>query len=311
MSTPVATPVNLEMDAIRSRTRKAMIGSALVHLAVILFLSLYSEIAPGREVLAEITWIDPEEVELASSSPPTRADASPSAEPVSRAPEEPPVHFLRDPHRAEVEPRPQSRRERRDRLNQRLASLQRESAERASLGPAAVALPAAGLPPLASPAAPSTPALELTRARRTRPKPLPLNRSPQKRPSAPVAVSTPPAAVTPVKEEQPPAGRQLAGVTLVGPVADRRVLAYSTPRYPEWAKREAIEGSVRLYFVVQGDGAIKKNVMVQKTSGYQDFDRNATAALMDWRFEPLAQGATGDQWGEITFHYRLHHGENP
>jgi len=45
--------------------------------------------------------------------------------------------------------------------------------------------------------------------------------------------------------------------------------------------------------------------MVQKTSGFSDFDDNAVGALRSWRFEPLKGGATGEQWGTITFHYRL------
>ena len=90
-----------------------------------------------------------------------------------------------------------------------------------------------------------------------------------------------------------------------GPVADRPLVSYSKPAYPEWAKREAVEGSVNLYFVVEPDGTVRTNVMIQKTSGFEDFDRNATNALLAWRFEPLESSATGEQWGTITFHYRL------
>jgi TonB family protein len=91
----------------------------------------------------------------------------------------------------------------------------------------------------------------------------------------------------------------------MGPVADRPVLFYRLPEYPDWAKQEAVEGSVTLYFVVRADGVVKENVVVQKTAGFGDFDENARTALRAWRFEALKGGRTGEQWGTITFHYRL------
>jgi TonB family protein len=44
---------------------------------------------------------------------------------------------------------------------------------------------------------------------------------------------------------------------------------------------------------------------VQKTAGFGDFDDSARAALAAWKFEPLRGGRTGEQWGTITFHFRL------
>ena len=91
----------------------------------------------------------------------------------------------------------------------------------------------------------------------------------------------------------------------MGPVADRPVLSYVRPVYPEWAKRDAVEGSVTLYFIVRPDGSIKENILVQKTAGFEDFDENARTALRAWRFQPLTGGRTGEQWGTITFRFRL------
>jgi TonB family protein len=62
---------------------------------------------------------------------------------------------------------------------------------------------------------------------------------------------------------------------------------------------------VTLYFIVRADGSVRENVLVQKTAGFAEFDDNARAALAAWRFEPLHGGRTGEQWGTITFHYRL------
>ena len=109
----------------------------------------------------------------------------------------------------------------------------------------------------------------------------------------------------PARGGESAARRILAGAQLMGPVADRPVLQYTRPAYPEWAKRDAVEGSVTLYFVVRPDGSIKENVLVQKTAGFEDFDENARAALRAWRFQPLTGGRTGEQWGTITFHFRL------
>ena len=77
------------------------------------------------------------------------------------------------------------------------------------------------------------------------------------------------------------------------------------PVYPEWAKHDGVEGIVTLYFVVRADGSVRENVLVQRTAGFEDFDENARLALRAWRFEPLRGGRTGEQWGTITFQYRL------
>ena len=59
------------------------------------------------------------------------------------------------------------------------------------------------------------------------------------------------------------ARRTVAGALLVGPIANRPVLNWISPVYPEWAKRDAVEGSVTLYFVVRPDGSVlsKKEVL--------------------------------------------------
>jgi TonB family protein len=101
------------------------------------------------------------------------------------------------------------------------------------------------------------------------------------------------------------ARRTLAGASIAGPIADRSIMSYTRPAYPEWAKHEGVGGSVTLYFIVRPDGMVKENIMIQKTAGFEDFDSNAVQALSEWRFAPLPAGRTGDQWGTITFHFRL------
>jgi len=116
------------------------------------------------------------------------------------------------------------------------------------------------------------------------------------------------AAEAPARGGESTARRSLADATLVGPIADRPILSRVTPAYPDWAKREAVEGSVTLTFFVRPDGTIKENVLVTKTAGFEDFDENARSALRAWRFEALPSGRTGEQWGSITFRYRLRDG---
>jgi TonB family protein len=99
--------------------------------------------------------------------------------------------------------------------------------------------------------------------------------------------------------------RTLAGASLIGPLADRPIVSYVAASYPEWAKREGVEGSVRLYFVVRADGTVKETIVVEKTAGFEDFDDSARLALRAWRFAPLGSGQIGEQWGRITFHFRL------
>jgi TonB family protein len=114
--------------------------------------------------------------------------------------------------------------------------------------------------------------------------------------------------ITPAKMEKTDdatAQRIIEGARLVGPVADRQLVSYRLPTYPEWAKSEGVEATVKLYFVVLPNGRVKENILIQKTSGFQDFDQNAIKALQTWRFEPLTGGKTGEQWGSISFNYRL------
>ena len=49
----------------------------------------------------------------------------------------------------------------------------------------------------------------------------------------------------------------------------------------------------------------QQGVRVEKTTGFADFDRNAVAALAGWRFQALTKGAAHEQWGTITFRFRL------
>ena len=59
-----------------------------------------------------------------------------------------------------------------------------------------------------------------------------------------------------------------------------------------------------LSFLVAPDGRVRPNVVVEKTSGHEEFDQNARRALSNWLFAAL-DGSGADQWGTITFNFRL------
>ncbi len=97
------------------------------------------------------------------------------------------------------------------------------------------------------------------------------------------------------------AGKQAVEIT--GPLSRRGVVESFLPVYPDWAKRKGVEANVSIRLFVAPDGAVREKMTVEQTSGYRELDRLAMEALRRWRFEPVAGG--GDQWGIVTFRFRL------
>jgi TonB family protein len=309
--TVMAMPMPMDRVMDRRRTSWSMTASMIVHSILLLLLATAKTPDSKMPEITEITMIEPGEL----SAPAAAAPAAPAASPVTglahaNAQEE---RFTRSLNRAALEPAPQSRTAIEDRIAARLASLEQKEplptagtgatgAPSAAWGPAtAVTGTGAGgngqaLHLTRGGTGGSGPALSLTRGTSTG--------------IGPAVISTGipsegSEASAPAKSGEGSARRNLAGATLMGPIADRPVITYATPTYPDWAKRDAVEGSVTLYFVVRPDGSVKENVLIQKTAGFEDFDENARTALKAWRFAPLTGGRTGEQWGTITFHYRI------
>jgi TonB family protein len=294
-----------------------MTVSTGMHALLLLWLVTHPTTSSGRAKITEITLLGGGEPAAAAGSP-APAAAAPAPEPVAGVAQSArkSVHFERKMPRSEVAPDPQSEWAASDRLDARLASLQQ------SEGPATAGIVTASVPTtLFRAAAPgaaglgsgggsgpvtltrggsgsggSGDALVLTRGHGSGGAGTALA-IPQTNESA--------ATRAPAQVSESTARRTIAGASLAGPIADRPVLAYEVPVYPEWAKEEAVEASVTLYFVVRPDGGVKENILVQKTAGFEDFDESARAALRAWRFEPLRAGRVGEQWGTITFHFRL------
>ncbi len=306
-------PAAAEIPELRSRQRRCLSVSLLLHALLFCWLILVPRDEAEPLGIVEISWLEPEPAAAAVAAPPARRDPKPEPAVVATAAARPPVRFRREDDEADVEPRPQSPAARQDRLDERLASLRRLETRSPALAAAAEApsrwskVAAASAPNALGMASASAPQ-DLARGAQPAGEPLALHREPT-RGRAPALAAAPPA--PPTHEAAPAAGatttasRTLAGVTLSGAVADRPVLTHALPDYPAWAMQEAVEATVTLLFVVLPDGRVKENVQLQKTAGYSDFDDNAVAALLRWRFQALPAGETEEQWGTITFRYRL------
>jgi TonB family protein len=306
-----AVAMRMDIETSRARLRWTMAVSAVLHLLLMLWITLYRGERHQLMGLTEITLLEPGDLEPAGAAGPAPAAVAPVPWAGLARAHAVDVRFRRERSEADVAPEPQSELALNDRLDARLSDL-RTSAHTAAPGAALPTTPAAiwGTPAAVAsgPGGAGSAPLALSRGGSGGPS-LDLTRGGGPAGSPALAAATlrgaSAAAAAPATGGDATARRTLAGATLAGPIADRAVLSHVTPLYPEWAKREGVEGSVTLYFVVRPDGAVKENVLVQKTAGFEDFDESARAALRAWRFAPLRGGRTGEQWGTITFHFRL------
>jgi len=305
----VAT-MRLDHEQSMERTRWTMTLSVLVHTLLFLWIALHPIAKDVVEPLTEISLIEEPGDPAAPStpSPPGLAGRQTPAIPAKSLAD---VHFMRRETKADIQPDPQTSWAFQDRLNSRLAAMQ-SNATHAAIGiaPSPVPTTVFGTAPTGTGVNMGTP-VPLARGGGGGSAPLPLARGG----GGGTAPSLATVSGTGIKSDATPAParggeggagrRTVAGASISGPIADRPILSYQIPVYPEWAKHDAVEGAVTLYFVVLPDGGVKENILVQKTAGFEDFDESARAALRAWRFKPLAAGQSGEQWGQITFHFRL------
>jgi len=295
----------LQAGDMKRRTSWSMGVSTVAHIVAMLLLTAARPAVQAGDELIEVT-LEEGTGSPAEAAAPAAAPSSAEATPGAADPRPTEERFQRELRRAEVAPAPQSDMSIADQISSRLASM-RESSAPASAGsqlgaaPSLLASPA-GVAPGGTVGAP----VSLHRGGGTGGSGIVLGRggaggsalgAVAPAPAAPVAAAEAP------REER--AARRAAGADLLGPIADRRILRQVNPVYPEWAKRDGVEGSVTLYFVVRADGTVKENILIQKTAGFGDFDENARAALREWRFEPLGRGEAGEQWGTITLNFRI------
>lgn len=106
-----------------------------------------------------------------------------------------------------------------------------------------------------------------------------------------------------------PGGR----VDIEGALAARTVLRQVDPIYPDWARKQGIEATVRFQLTVLPNGLLKESdIQLDQTCGYPELDRAVYDALIQWEFQPLASDAPQvDQSGTITFSFSLKNDSNP
>jgi TonB family protein len=298
----------------RNRERLSLLASMLLHASLLAWLILFPPHAAPRETLTEVTLLDAGEAGAAEAAPAAAVRAAETSTGAAAVTSDRSAHFERATERADVAPQPQDISTVSDRLAARLATLRSTTVAPTTGIPSTNPTSLWGSTPATLPSTGGGGAspIALVRGGTGAGPSLMLHRGSGGGPSTTLAT----AAMAPEHHDAPPAPdagdatlrRSLAGATLMGPIADRRILAQVKPAYPDWAMREAVEGSVTLYFIVRPDGSVRENVLVQKTAGFEDFDENARSAIRAWRFQALGEGRTGDQWGTITFQFRLREG---
>jgi TonB family protein len=96
------------------------------------------------------------------------------------------------------------------------------------------------------------------------------------------------------------------GFEISGKLANRTILKKVIPQYPSWAEEQGIIGTLRLYFTVTPEGAVRANIKVTKTTGNPQLDQVGIDALTQWQFAPQPSTNEDDvQWGIITFTFSL------
>jgi protein TonB len=82
-----------------------------------------------------------------------------------------------------------------------------------------------------------------------------------------------------------------------------RAISHAEPVYPEDAKRQGVEGTVKLHLVVGRDGAVQS---VEPISGPASLAKAATSAVREWRYaQTLLDGQPVETEQEIVVRFRL------
>ncbi len=102
------------------------------------------------------------------------------------------------------------------------------------------------------------------------------------------------------------AGTPDGSANIEGELAARNIKRQVKPVYPEWAKKQGVEATVRFRITVLPNGLLRDDLEMVQTSGYRELDRDVYEALIQWEFEPLAQQLPQlDQSGVVTFNFSL------
>jgi len=98
------------------------------------------------------------------------------------------------------------------------------------------------------------------------------------------------------------AGSPTGNADIEGQLSARGIKRKVFPSYPDWAKRQGVEGTVKYRISVLPNGLLRDNAALDQTSGYREMDKIVYDALIQWEFEPLPpEVGQVEQEGVITF----------
>jgi len=103
------------------------------------------------------------------------------------------------------------------------------------------------------------------------------------------------AAAAAEQQRQAAAAAQPAAQPARAASSELRAIAQPGPRYPQAAQRAGATGSVQVEFTVASDGSVTGVRVVGSEAPRQfqrEFEREATAAVKRWRFQPVAEATT-------------------
>lgn len=103
------------------------------------------------------------------------------------------------------------------------------------------------------------------------------------------------AAAAAEQQRQAAAAAQPAAQPARAASSELRAIAQPGPRYPQAAQRAGATGSVQVEFTVASDGSVGGVRVVGSEAPRQfqrEFEREATAAVKRWRFQPVAEATT-------------------
>ena len=99
-----------------------------------------------------------------------------------------------------------------------------------------------------------------------------------------------------------PANRDVSRIRQGGAVTTAKVLHKVQPEYPDRARSERLQGTVRLHAVIATDGSIR---LLRVQTGYCSLGEAAMKAVQQWRFQPtmlLGSPVEVDTTIDVTFH---------
>ena len=103
------------------------------------------------------------------------------------------------------------------------------------------------------------------------------------------------AAAAAEQQRQAAAAAQPAAQPARAASSELRAIAQPGPRYPQAAQRAGATGSVQVEFTVASDGSVTGVRVVGSEAPRQfqrEFEREATAAVKRWQFQPVAEATT-------------------